>query len=120
MKYLACITALLLVAGCSTNPLVPDTKIVKINKPVPYAPPPPDVPVCVDYVATLTPADNKDYGKVAQSYVLTYKCLKETDKTHRQILENYKVISNQAGKVQEMIDSVDTQYENVITPPAKP
>lgn len=120
MKYLACIAAALLITGCSTNPLVPDTKVVKIDKPVPYAPPPPDVPPCTDYVVTLTPADNKDPGKVAQAYVLDLTCYKANDKTFRQILQNYKVISGQAEKVQQMIDSVDHQYENAITTPAKP
>ncbi len=121
MKFVTMLLAVVLLAGCRTNPVVPEVKVVKINRPVPYSPAPPAVPQCTNYTAALTPADSKDPGKVAQAYVLDLTCYRANDLTFRQILQHYNAISDQTQTVQQMIDAVGTQYDSALgQQPVKP
>ena len=104
---------LTVLAGCQ-NQIQPQVKIVTVDKPIPFCPPPPDIPVCTNYVANLTIADSKDPGKVAQSYVADLACYKANDVSFRQALQHYGDIAKQATQVQLMLNNVQTNSTSAV------
>lgn len=109
----------LALTGCAGNPFVPEAKIVKVDKPIPFCPVPPIVPHCTNYVDTLTPEDVKDPGKVAQAYKLDMTCYRANDKTFRQILSGYEDVSRINHEVEVLFDGLGETYEQAIHPSVK-
>jgi hypothetical protein len=99
-------------------------EIVTVNKPVPYCPPPPDVPEYAFQVDLLTQADLKDPGTVGQAYKLDMTALRKNDRTMRAIIEQYRNTSNSFSTVQQQIDEIfshlneveNTRVESLIHP----
>lgn len=116
MKYLAFIVAALLLSACQHNPLVPDVKVVYVDKPIPFCPAPPQIPECIKYTDALTSADAKDPGKVAQLTKLELACLRAEAVSLRQTVRSYKDVSSMAAEVKRSLDEATTQ----LTPPAQP
>jgi len=116
MKYLAIIAAVALLSACGHNPLVPETKIVKVKVPVPFCPAPPVIPECTKYTDALTSADAKDPGKVAQLTKLELACLRAEAVSLRQTVRSYKDVSSMAAEVERSLDEAASQ----LTPPAQP
>lgn len=111
MKMVTVILSVLLLIGCKSQEIIPDTKIVYVNKPIPYSPVPPVVPMCTFYVDTLTADDLVDYSKVARAYKLDMTCLRSTDTTLRQIIQKYDEISKHNGETEALIQSFKEQYD---------
>jgi hypothetical protein len=86
-------------SGCTLLP----TKIVYVDKPIPYCPAPAEVPACTNYVDQLQPSDITEPGKVAQAYKLDMTCYRTNDKTLRHIIGGYVEISKQNGSVDQML-----------------
>lgn len=121
MKKLIICSLLVLVAGCATTrQTIPQTKVVTIDKPIPFCPAPIDVAACSNYVDSLTEADHKDPGKVAQAYKLDMTCLRITDKILRRILTGYKDTSAMNKDVTRLFNEYGSQYEKALTAVSKP
>lgn len=104
MKYLIVIMAILGLTACSTNPLVPETKIVTVKVPIPFCPAPPDIPECIKYTDALTLADLTDPGKVVQLTKLELACLRAEALSLRQTLKSYKDVSALASDVERSLN----------------
>lgn len=118
MKNILIALALVAITGCATT--VPSVKTVTVNRPVPYVPTPPNVPVCTNYIDTLTQADIKDPGKVVQAYKLDMSCYRANDVTFRKIIEEYRRVSENNADVKVLLDDMIKEYEsalsNAVTP----
>lgn len=108
-----------LLAGCAT-PLVPETRIVRVNTPIPFCPAPPTVARCTNYVDALTPEDAKNPGKVAQAYKLDMACYRANDRVFRQILERYADVSKLNTEVQQMFIDYGNVFERALLPEPSP
>jgi hypothetical protein len=117
MKKLIICSLLVLVAGCATTARQPvqQTKVVTIDKPIPFCPAPIDVAACSNYVDNLTDADLKDPGKVVQAYKLDMTCLRITDKILRRILAGYKDTSAMNKDVTRLFNEYGSQYEKALS-----
>ncbi len=104
MKHLIlALSCCVLLAGCpGTMPV--KQEVVTVNKPVPFIPTPPDVPKCVSMVDQLTPADQKDPGKVGQAYKYDTLCFRQRDKIVQMILDQYKAGSQNFDAINKEID----------------
>lgn len=119
MKAVIALISVVLLAGCAT-PLVPETRIVRVNTPIPFCPAPPTVARCTNYVDALTPEDAKDPGKVAQAYKLDMACYRANDRVLRQILERYTDVSKLNTEVQQLFIDYGNAYERALLPKPSP
>lgn len=119
MKTLLAVLSVVILAGCAT-PLVPETKVVQVDKPIPFCPAPPTVTQCTNYVDALTPDDIKDPGKVAQAYKLDMACYRANDRVLRQILERYTDVSKLNSEVEKLFIDYGKAYERALLPKPSP
>lgn len=114
MKILSLTVLALMLSGCSL--LTP--KIITVDKPIPFCPPPPKVPECANYVDVLSSSDVQDPGKVAQAYKLDMTCYRNHDRSFRQILEVYQDTSTMAEQASMLFKQLNDEYEHALNPNA--
>lgn len=110
--------AAVLVAGCACDPVI-KTEIVTVNKPIPFIPPPPEVPQCDFMVDKLTPADAKNPGKVGQAYVHDMTCLRARNNIDNVILDQYAIGSVKFDEAKKRIDELYNQLGTRVGFPSK-
>lgn len=111
MKLLTVVCAAVMLVGCA-EPII-KTEIVTVNKPVPFIPKPPDVPMVEYQVDKLTFEDMASPGKVGQAYVHDMTFLRKRVEIDDMILEQY-----QAGSVN--FDEIEAKIEELYSDLQKP
>lgn len=102
MKYCMIAFAVLTLSGCGA--MQPKTEYVEISKPILACPPPPGIHRPTLAINSLTPADKKNYGKVAKAYKATVFQLQRYAEELEMVVDGYKEVSknyNEAKKLTE-------------------
>lgn len=118
MKLIAAICAAVLLSGC-VPPAVIKTEIVTVNKPIPFIPKPPDVPVIEYEVDKLTFADLVNPGRVGQAYVHDMTFLRKRIEIDDMIFEQYRAGSVQFEEIEKRIQEMYKGVENRTPPDPK-
>ena len=96
---LATLVLAAVLAGCATDRVVIQKELVTVDKPVPFIPKPPDVPIFVSKVDLLTPTDISDPGKVGMAYKYDMLALRSLIKVYQMILSQYANSSSNFDQV---------------------
>jgi hypothetical protein len=124
MKNMFLIMVLMALSACASNSLNTKKDVVLVDKPLPYCPAPPQVNECVSMVDALTPADANDPGKVAQAYKYDMMCYRSSNKTLRQVLQQYENVSKNNSAIELLYKNLKQHYDEVLNStsqtPAKP
>jgi hypothetical protein len=113
MRYLPLITACILLTACHPDAII-KPQLVYVNKPVWYCPIPPTVAAINLNTPTLTPADQKDPGKVAQYYKADMLILMDSVAQYQAIVEQYRKSSEEAVTLQKKMEQAyqDSQQKS--------
>lgn len=114
-KLLVILAAVFALTACSPLPVKKD--IVYVDKPIPYVPKPPDVPVFDSHVDLLTLDDAKDPGKVGQAYKYDMTQLRSLQKIYQMILDQYRASSQNFDEVNKAIDKLITDSKGANAAP---
>lgn len=78
-----------LLVGCTCDPII-KTEVVTVNKPIPFIPPPPNVPTLQEYeTSKLNQSHKSTPGVVGQAYVYDMTFLRKRIEIDDMIFEQY-------------------------------
>lgn len=119
MKKISVLLVTLLLAACQPSIIKP--QIVTVDKPVFSCPVAPVVPEVQLLTPTLTAADRKDPGKVAEYYKADMVQLQDQVDQYKKIIDQYTKSSQQLQQLQPVIDKMYQENSNTIqnTKPAQ-
>lgn len=112
MKVLLVLFATLALTGCASKVVV-QKEIVTVDRPVPFVPPPPQVPKIDSQVEKLTDADIADPGKVVQAYKYDITALRGLVAIYQSILQQYAASSQNFDQVNLQIKQLFDQINKV-------
>lgn len=114
MKHLIGIALMVGIVGCAGTTPVVSKSVITVDKPIPFCPAPPDIPLCPRYVDALSSADATTPGKVVQFINIDLTCLRINEMRYREVLSNYRDLSNMNSSVSTLFDSYGTQYQQLL------
>lgn len=107
MKLASALVTALLLVGCQHSQ--PTYEIKYVDRPVPYAPQPPQVPAFESQVDKLTDGDAADPGKVGQAYKYDMAVLRALIAIHVSILEQYQRSAYDFATARRLIEKIKTE-----------
>lgn len=103
MAKISILIIILLLIGCSSNPIV-ESKIQYVNKPILYCPEPPTVEKPILLIDNLSENDKNNPGLVAKTYKATIKQLTNYIEQLELILGQYIKTSKDYQELKEKLD----------------